>query len=28
LGDYKGGPWDPRAEAWMVLARKPTAGLA
>jgi SAM-dependent methyltransferase len=23
LGDYRGGPWDPRAEVWMVLARKP-----
>jgi ubiquinone/menaquinone biosynthesis C-methylase UbiE len=22
LGDYKGGPWDPRAEVWMILARK------
>jgi hypothetical protein len=22
LGDYRGGPWDPRAEAWVVLARK------
>jgi ubiquinone/menaquinone biosynthesis C-methylase UbiE len=22
LGDYRGGPWDPRAEAWIVLARK------
>ena len=20
LGDYRGGPWDPRAEAWIVLA--------
>ena len=23
LGDYRGGPWDPRAEAWIILARKP-----
>ena len=23
LGDYRGGPWDPRADVWMVLARKP-----
>lgn len=23
LGDYQGGPWDPRAEVWMMLARKP-----
>jgi ubiquinone/menaquinone biosynthesis C-methylase UbiE len=22
LGDYRGGPWDPRAEVWMILARK------
>jgi hypothetical protein len=22
LGDYRGGPWDPRAEVWMVLARR------
>ncbi len=22
LGDYRGGPWDPRAEVWVVLARK------
>jgi SAM-dependent methyltransferase len=22
LGDYRGGPWDPRAEAWIVLARR------
>jgi SAM-dependent methyltransferase len=22
LGDYHGGPWDPRAEVWIVLARK------
>jgi hypothetical protein len=23
LGDYQGGPWDPRAEVWIVLARRP-----
>lgn len=23
LGDYQGGPWDPRAEVWIVLAAKP-----
>ncbi len=23
LGDYRGGPWDPRAEVWMILARHP-----
>ncbi len=22
LGDYQGGPWDPRAEVWILLARK------
>jgi len=22
LGDYRGGPWDPRAEAWIVLATR------
>ena len=22
LGDYQGGPWDPRAEAWIILARR------
>ena len=22
LGDYRGGPWDPRAEVWVVLARR------
>ena len=21
LGDYQGGPWDLRAEAWIILAR-------
>jgi len=23
LGDYRGRPWDPQAEAWIVLTRKP-----
>jgi SAM-dependent methyltransferase len=23
LGDYRGGPWDERAEVWMILAKKP-----
>lgn len=23
LGDYRGGSWDPRAEVWVILARKP-----
>jgi SAM-dependent methyltransferase len=23
LGDYRGGPWDPRADVWVVLARRP-----
>jgi SAM-dependent methyltransferase len=23
LGDYRGGPWDPRAQVWVILARKP-----
>ncbi len=23
LGDYQGGPWDPRAEVWLILASKP-----
>ena len=23
LGDYSGGPWDPRAEVWVILARRP-----
>jgi len=23
LGDYRGGPWDARAEVWMILAKKP-----
>jgi hypothetical protein len=22
LGDYQGGPWDPRAEVWILLATK------
>jgi ubiquinone/menaquinone biosynthesis C-methylase UbiE len=22
LGDYRGGPWDPRADAWIILARR------
>ena len=22
LGDYRGGPWDPRADVWVILARK------
>ena len=22
LGDYQGGPWDPRSDVWMILARK------
>jgi SAM-dependent methyltransferase len=22
LGDYQGGPWDPRAEVWVILGRK------
>ena len=22
LGDYNGGPWDPRADVWIILARK------
>jgi ubiquinone/menaquinone biosynthesis C-methylase UbiE len=25
LGDYRGGPWDPRADVWMILARRPGA---
>lgn len=25
LGDYRGGPWDPRAEVWILLARKTAA---
>lgn len=23
LGDYRGGPWDPRAEVWIILAARP-----
>jgi SAM-dependent methyltransferase len=23
LGDYRGGPWDPQAEVWVILAKKP-----
>ena len=23
LGDYRGGRWDPRADVWIILARKP-----
>ena len=23
LGDYRGGPWDPRSDVWMILAGKP-----
>ncbi|MEW6320041.1 MAG: class I SAM-dependent methyltransferase [Acidobacteriota bacterium] len=26
LGDYQGGPWDRRAETWIVLARRPLRG--
>ena len=22
LGDYEGGPWDPRADVWLILARR------
>jgi hypothetical protein len=22
LGDYDGGPWDPRADVWVVIARR------
>jgi hypothetical protein len=22
LGDYRGGPWDERADVWMILAKK------
>jgi ubiquinone/menaquinone biosynthesis C-methylase UbiE len=22
LGDYRGGPWDPRADVWIILAKK------
>jgi SAM-dependent methyltransferase len=27
LGDYRGGPWDERADVWMILARKPARSL-
>jgi hypothetical protein len=23
LGDYQGGPWDPRADVWVILAKNP-----
>jgi ubiquinone/menaquinone biosynthesis C-methylase UbiE len=23
LGDYRGGPWDPRADVWVIVARNP-----
>jgi hypothetical protein len=23
LGDYHGGPWDARAEVWVILATRP-----
>ena len=26
LGDYQGGPWDERADIWVILARKPADG--
>jgi SAM-dependent methyltransferase len=26
LGDYDGGPWDPRADVWIVVARKKGSG--
>jgi SAM-dependent methyltransferase len=26
LGDYRGAPWDPRAEVWVILARRPRKG--
>jgi hypothetical protein len=22
LGDYDGGPWDPRAEVWVIVAER------
>ena len=22
LGDYRGGPWDERADVWIILARR------
>ena len=26
LGDYRGGPWDPRADVWVILAREQYVG--
>ncbi len=26
LGDYQGGPWDPRAEVWIILAKRRARG--
>ena len=26
LGDYRGGPWDERADVWVILAKKPPRG--
>jgi ubiquinone/menaquinone biosynthesis C-methylase UbiE len=26
LGDYQGGPWDPRADVWIILAKKTADG--
>ena len=26
LGDYQGGPWDERADVWVILARKAGTG--
>jgi hypothetical protein len=26
LGDYRGAPWDERAEVWVMVARRPSAG--
>jgi hypothetical protein len=23
LGDYRGGPWDKRADVWVILAKRP-----
>jgi ubiquinone/menaquinone biosynthesis C-methylase UbiE len=28
LGDYQGGPWDTRADVWIILARKPGPAFA
>jgi hypothetical protein len=22
IGDYRGGPWDPRADVWVILAAR------